>query len=384
MIAVYVFWLVGVLICLFFLPIGRKSSIRITRSSEQVDERDTIFARFDLIPGTEMYDAYYTAHPGFKDIDDRIRALPRLLSVGGRYFDPVRSRLVEALFELESKHVELVDGAIERDGAAKLSAKEASYLIKKAGRQLGADDVGIASLDRRHLYSHVGRGPEPWGAKISTSHTFVVAFTVQMRHKPVSEAPTIGITEESAIQYLNAQRISIGLAGFIRNLGYSARAHISGSNYQLILPAVAHAAGLGEIGRLGYLISPKHGARIRLGAVSTELSLQVDAPIQMGVQEFCSRCKKCAVCCPSGAIPGGSKSIAKGVEKWRLDADRCYRYWRVIGTDCGLCMKVCPFSHPNTLIHNVIRKGIKRSAVARRAFLAGDSIFFGKMKKWEQ
>jgi len=173
-------------------------------------------------------------------------------------------------------------------------------------------------------------------------------------------------------------RVSIVLADYIRSLGYPARAHIAGSNYQIMLPPVAHDAGLGELGRMGYLISPKFGARIRLGAVTTNLPLKTDKPIEFGVQDFCEKCKKCADNCPSAAIPSGEKTNVKGVEKWQLNVEQCLYYWRLIGTDCGLCMKVCPFSHPPSFLHNLVRIGIKRSAFARLISVWGEDIFYGK------
>jgi reductive dehalogenase len=149
-----------------------------------------------------------------------------------------------------------------------------------------------------------------------------------------------------------------------------------------MLPPVAYDAGLGELGRMGYLVSPKFGGRIRLGAVTTDLPLIPDKPINFGLQDFCERCKKCAINCPSGAIPSGSKSEVRGVRKWKMNAELCLYYWRAIGTDCGLCMKVCPFSHPPTTIHNLIRLGIKNSSLARRISLWGDDIFYGKKNKF--
>ena len=85
------------------------------------------------------------------------------------------------------------------------------------------------------------------------------------------------------------------MARTIRGLGYPARAHIAGSNYQIMLPPVAQDAGLGELGRNGYLISSRFGARFRLGAVTTDLPLVPDSPVTLGVQEFCAACRKCAV-----------------------------------------------------------------------------------------
>ena len=93
---------------------------------------------------------------------------------------------------------------------------------------------------------------------------------------------------------------------------------------------------------------------------------------------FCEKCKKCADNCPPRAIPYGDKTSVRGVEKWQLYIEKCFQYWRIIGTDCGLCMKVCPFSHPNTPVHNILRQSIKRSAFARSISVYGDDLFYGK------
>ena len=66
------------------------------------------------------------------------------------------------------------------------------------------------------------------------------------------------------------------------------------------------------------------------------------------------------------------------MKKWQLEIEKCLHYWRVAGTDCGLCMKVCPYSHKSSFVHNLVRYGIKDSAIARRLALWGDDLFYGK------
>jgi len=117
---------------------------------------------------------------------------------------------------------------------------------------------------------------------------------------------------------------------------------------------------------------------MRLGAVTTSLPLEIDHPVSFGVQDFCRRCKKCAENCPSASIPQDGVSEVRGVYKWQLDIEQCYRYWRVAGTDCGLCMRVCPYSHPPTFIHNLIRTGLRRSAFARQVSVWGDDLLYGR------
>jgi len=64
-------------------------------------------------------------------------------------------------------------------------------------------------------------------------------------------------------------------------LGYSATAnHLR--HYDALLVPLAVDAGLGETGRLGYLMTRDYGPRVRLGAVTTDLPLIPDKPVDMG------------------------------------------------------------------------------------------------------
>jgi len=368
---------------LFFLPIRHTHSIKIACVTERVDERDIMFAREEYQAGTETYKVYYALRPENQKIDDRIRALPELCKPGGRYYDPVKSIRADAIFSTIGDMIENVDGDINPEKIIG-NPIEFTRAIKDFSFYLGADEVGMAELNPAWIYSHVGRGPEPWGKPIENNHKYAIAFTLEMDYLQVEGAPFAPITEESARQYLRGATISLALAEYIRSIGYSARAHISGSNYQIMLPPVAYDAGLGELGRFGYLISARYGARIRLGAVTTNLPLIPDKPVKLGVQDFCESCQRCAAVCPSGSITKGKKANIRGVEKWPLQMETCFHYWRIIGTDCGLCMKVCPFSHPPNLVHNLIRFGIKRSSFARSISVRGEDLFFGRSEKYKR
>jgi hypothetical protein len=71
----------------------------------------------------------------------------------------------------------------------------------------------------------------------------------------------------------------------------------------------------------------------------------------------------------------------EGAKRWRLNSDTCFLYWNRIGTDCGRCVIVCPYSHPNNLLHNLVRWGIRRSPLARRLALFLDDLFYGRKPK---
>jgi hypothetical protein len=74
---------------LFLWPIGKVEAV--PRAPEaQIDERDIMFSRFDVLaPGMPHYEAYYAAHPEEKISDDRTRTLPGLLSPGSLLANPL-------------------------------------------------------------------------------------------------------------------------------------------------------------------------------------------------------------------------------------------------------------------------------------------------------
>lgn len=375
-----VMFLIFTFTVLFFAPLGRIKPLRIEPNSERVDERDTVFARDEYAEGTEKHETYYELYPERQETDNKTRRMGSLLAPGSTHYNEKRSGEIRSIFREISEMTTKVDGAVAPEQVS-IDPKKITPEIKETCLTRGASAVGVGPLNPRFVYSHVGRGPETWGSPIENHHPYAIIFTLEMDYFNVEGAPTETIIEESAKNYLKGAKISIALAEEIRKMGYSARAHISDSNYQIMLPAVAVDAGLGELGRMGYLISPKLGPRIRLGAVTTDLPLITDKPTCFGVQEFCKVCKKCAENCPPNAIPMGEKHEARGAWKWSLSSEKCFRYWKTLGTDCGLCMKHCPYSHPPTWIHNLVRIGIRRSSFARRVSVLGENLLYGRRHK---
>ena len=168
----------------------------------------------------------------------------------------------------------------------------------------------------------------------------------------------------------------------LRQLGYNAQAHIDG-NYEVICPLVAKDAGIGEIGRMGLLMTPKNGPRVRIAVVTTDAPLNIieSENNTAFMIEFCEKCKKCATNCPSQAISHDTRKVVDQALHWKINSEKCFTYWTKIGTDCGRCIQVCPFAHPNNFMHNVIRFGIKYSKLFRQLALILDDVFYGRRPK---
>ncbi len=374
------FWVtiaMGVILgIVFFLPVGKG------KPGEQIpttrfDERQIMFARKRLQPGTPDYQAYYQAHPDHETADNQTRLLPGLLSPQAKLANPFLFAPVSGSFFLTGALYEAVDGPVA-EARQSLPADQMTLYLVNLARFLGASQVGVTALQPYHVYSHVGRGSGVYGAPIPIDHRVAIAFTVEMDHQMVKTAPYPPTSIETGKQYVEAARVAVQLAAAIRALGYPARAHIDG-NYRVIAPLVARDAGLGEIGRMTILLTPQQGPRVRLAVVTADLDLITDGyqPDQ-SVLDFCNICQKCADACPSKSIPHGPPQEIDGVLRWKLNPDTCFRYWNTIGTDCARCMAVCPFSHPDTFSHNLVRWGIARSGSFRRAALWLDDLFYGR------
>ena len=364
------------MIILSLLPIGKVERGNDT-PTRRFDERDIMFARARLEPGSPNYEAYYSMRPENKKSDDNTRSKPGLLSLKAKLANKILFTSPEASFTLTEVMGEMVAGPVTEEKITLPVEKMTTYLKGLAG-YYGALEVGITELMPYHVYSHIGRGPGAYGEPIVLEHEYAIAFTVEMDYEMVGANPTAPGTMESARQYVEAGRVAVQLAAAIRLMGYEARAHIDG-NYRVIAPLVARDAGLGEIGRMGLLMTPRQGPRVRLGVVTTMLELIPDERHSSeAVIDFCTICKKCAENCPSKSIPSEARQDMDGVLRWRINPDTCFSYWNVIGTDCGICMTVCPYSHPDKAPHNILRWGIARSGFVRREALWLDDLFYGK------
>jgi len=373
----------GIFLLLVSLPFNKIRPIRVQGKQEKIDERDALFHRFyRLEPKTPEFEAYYSEHPEKMESDEKIRSLPHFGKPGSKTYHPIASLFQAATFEV----IESITRKIEwkatpiKGKPVQAAPEDFSQRIKGFARYLGADLIGTTKLNPAYIYSHIGRSPGKWGQPIELNHRYAIAIAVEMSQNMIRHAPGIPTTTETAFQYLEAAKIAMVLAKYINLLGYEARAHLDG-NYRVMCIPIAADAGLGELGRLGLLVTPEFGPRMRISIVTTNLPLIQDKPVAFGVQHFCSFCKKCAINCPTGSVDAGEKKIYAGVEKWQSDQDSCFRFWRKQGTDCAVCIKVCPYSNPNTLTHNMLRWVVRRNNFARRLAYWGDELFYGKRRK---
>jgi len=256
-------------------------------------------------------------------------------SVGGRsiHIDEVDNLLAD----IKTRQYPRFSGPVNPDKTLFSSDLDAATAIKAKACELGADEVGIAEIEPSDIYK---------GREIHEKYAIVVG------QKMLWRAFQDVISTESAIEclrvYYSLGEVVIGLAEYIRSLGYECTVeHPIGDSDVLHVP-LALKAGFGELGRHGSIIHPKMGPLFRLGSVITSMPLATDKPIDAGIAAFCDKCRACRIYCPADAIPGERSPEAGkdhlGNDRYKVDTGKCFSYFAKHNY-CSMCLPVCVYNH---------------------------------------
>ena len=255
--------------------------------------------------------------------------------------------------------------------------KRNTSFIKNFAYRLGAARVGTTRLRMDWVYSYNTQGH---ALDLRDSVDFAIVFLVPMDQRLLADSPKVPASTAVGLAYSQCRTISESIARCVAQLGY--KAYPAVNELALSVP-LAIDAGLGEYARNGLLISDSFGMAVRIGKVLTNMPLQQDSPLDLGVRRFCEACKRCAEKCPANAISydgtpsGKTHSISNnpGIVKWYVDVDRCYEFWCNNGTDCSNCITYCPFTKPNTCPHKLARAMVQRTGFLNRLLLWMDSFY---------
>jgi len=285
--------------------------------------------------------------------------------------DPVSEAIIEV-----NKHL----GAIKRSDIAAVKAPIShdpellSRHIKQFGYFLKADVMGICELPPTAVYSH-----DRNGNPIDLKYKYAVMIVARKDYPTINASQGYDYAADalSMQAYQQSSLIAETISNYIRRLGYPALPQSMAAGYKVQIPPLLIQAGIGEVSRVGIVLNPFLGLGFKAAAVLTDMPLVPDKPVDFGLQDFCRRCMKCARLCPSKAISTDDKAMYNGYETWKLKEQQCASFLMLNkhGIWCNTCVKVCPWTQPNTWPHRFMRRFVQLGGLARSVAIKGDRIF---------
>ncbi len=236
------------------------------------------------------------------------------------------------LIEAEQYDYQGIDVAEERREFG--SPEEASAWVKERALELRADVVGITLKNIDWVFE---------GGEVPGRYAIVLG--ARMDYQEIKTAPDLRAGAETTRTYYALGHIVQALTDVLRAEGWDAWAQhprFSAKRHNnMVLPPHAIAAGLGQLGRNGLVITKEFGSSVRWGAVTTDLPLALSEPSPSTVHPYCEGCSDCREACDADAIPDEMTEV-RGVRKYAILPIRCaHEFARWDG--CSKCISYCPF-----------------------------------------
>ena len=246
--------------------------------------------------------------------------------------------------------------------------------IKRVAKHFGASLVGVGAANPAFMYASGSRYVQDGEAndkyqkmspdELAKRFPFVIQATVAWDYDTLqAHRHHVGDMSYHASTMQNAM-VTKALEMYIKELGYTAiRGAVNPQGAGL-------AAGLGELGRNGMMITERFGARVHMqDPILTDLPLVADQPIDIGVEDFCKVCRKCANNCPTNSITFGDKIVYNGIKKYKINWLSCYKIRPFVADhygSCLTCIAVCPFTKPDAWWRRVGGKLLSSAPIPAR------------------
>lgn len=209
------------------------------------------------------------------------------------------------------------------------TSEQLTQRLKMEAQRLGLSAVGVAEYDPKYTFA------EFQGKHIGDR---VIVCVLEQNYASTQSLPT-STSEQAALgTYAELMTAMTGLCQWLNQQGYHAQGDDQDGESIYIHYGVQ--AGLGQLGLNGQLLTPQAGSRCRLSVIYTDAPLDLDSPVDYGIEGICDRCQACVRRCPVGAIPLARKEH-RGVTKIKLNTKRCFPIVAQ-AAGCAVCMKVCP------------------------------------------
>ena len=248
------------------------------------DQRNEMFKRRNwdeefIRHGNKLYGRVeYQERYGYRKLDYALRNAAWNIEYGFAFGNMCSNEGLLSWTKVSDK----VKRFIEKDGRVTNTPRANARIVKKAARFLGADLVGTCHAHPNLVYSHEFNllNQEHKPLELPEGCTNAVVMAVEMDYETCGYSPD-GISGASTGLGYSQQAVLANLvATFIRGLGY--RAAPSGNDTASSIP-LAMAAGLGELGRMGLLVTREFGPRVRICKVFTDMPLAHDDYAPFGV-----------------------------------------------------------------------------------------------------
>ena len=248
-------------------------------------------------------------------------------------------------------------GKSNPDRVAVPDPQEMSRHIKRVAKYLGLDVVGIGRSHPSFLYAGKSvdgisgsDGEAIAGAEeLAKAFPYVIAGSVAWDHDMTqAHRHRIG---DAAYDFTGQQTnmIMAALEGYINELGYNTlRGAMNGQ-------AAALAAGVGELGRNGLIITEKFGARVTCrDPIMTDLRW-LPTSRWTSASRLLQNLPQVRHHLPDElASRFDDKVVDNGVEKYKINWLTCYKLRPYVAehwVNCLTCVTVCPYTKPNTWWH---------------------------------
>jgi epoxyqueuosine reductase len=209
---------------------------------------------------------------------------------------------------------------------------ELTSRLKAFAARTGLNAVGIAEYEQRFRLEDYPLKHEEEG-----NHRVLVCV-LEEHYASMQTLPSARHDRATMNCIVELMKMQTEIVTYLQSEGYRAHAHDDEGGAVAIPYAVA--AGLGQLGLNGVLLTPFAGPRVRLGLISTNAPVIVDQPVDFGIPKICDSCRSCVRNCPARALSARRRSF-RGIEKAKVNASRCAPVLS-IAHDCGVCQKTCP------------------------------------------
>jgi ferredoxin len=203
-----------------------------------------------------------------------------------------------------------------------------SKIVRDKAAELGISAIGVTVPDPMANYS---------GQEIQPHETRVIVCILEQNWEATQTIPSLQGDKAHYECTMQLREIMAQFVEFIHELGYSAR--MDAPRIGMVI-AYGVAAGLGQLGLNGQLLTPFSGSRNRINLLVTDAPLELDEPVDYGVKALCDTCQVCVQNCPTGAIRS-KREFHRGIYKAAIKPERCFPVVSMVH-GCGICQKVCP------------------------------------------